>query len=706
MTLLENSQRNATAQANRLSREKSPYLLQHAYNPVDWYPWGDEAFEAARREDKPIFLSIGYSTCHWCHVMEHESFEDSEVAKLMNEVFISIKVDREERPDIDNVYMRVCQMVTGSGGWPLTIVMTPEKKPFFAGTYIPRGERFGRQGMLTLIPSIGEVWRTRREDVARSAEEIMQALQQASAAAAPGALSATTLEACFEELSSRFDGRFGGFGRAPKFPTPHTLLFLLRYAKRSGDASSLEMVEHTLSALRRGGIYDHVGFGFHRYSTDPEWLVPHFEKMLYDQAMLVMAFAEAFQSTRREAYAATVREVLAYVSRVLTDSEGGFYSAEDADSEGVEGKFYLWKEPEIRNLLGDEDAAFVIQSFGVQPGGNFPDPMGSGAGGENILHQAKMPAELARELDIAKEHWYQRWESARLRLFAEREKRVHPHKDDKILTDWNGLMIAAYAKAAQVLEEPRYTQAARRAADFILNRMKTSEGSLLHRYRESDVGVPGHLDDYAFMIWGLIELYEATFETEMLREALELNDYALLHFWDEANGGFFFTADNQESVLVRSKEIYDGAVPSGNSVTLFNLLRLARLTGRADLEEKADRLSAASGASISESPAAYALWMVALDFALGPSYEVVIAGNPQTGDTQAMLKALGNPFLPNKVTLLRSDDATSRGIKPLAEFTQLMTSTEGKATAYVCRNFQCALPTTDPQEMLRLLNAV
>ncbi len=698
---LENLQQNASSRTNRLIGEKSPYLLQHAYNPVDWYPWGEEAFEAARREKRPIFLSIGYSTCHWCHVMEHESFEDAEVARLMNETFISIKVDREERPDVDNVYMRVCQMVTGSGGWPLTIVMTPEKKPFFAGTYIPRRERFGRPGMLSLIPRIRETWLARQDDVMRSAEEIMEALEKVSAPAAPGTLGSATLDACFEELRSRFDGRFGGFGSTPKFPTPHNLLFLLRYSKRAGDADSLEMVERTLSAMRRGGIYDHLGFGFHRYSTDQEWHVPHFEKMLYDQALLTMAYVEAFQATKKKEYGQTAREILAYVSRALTHSEGGFLSAEDADSEGVEGKFYLWKEAEIRDLLGDEEAAFVIHAFDVRSEGNFSDPMGGEAGGENILHQAKTPEELAGALGITKADWDQRWESARARLFAEREKRVHPHKDDKVLADWNGLMIAACAMAAQALGEPRYAEAAQRAADFILSRMRTSEGGLLHRYREGDAAVPGNLDDYAFMVWGLIELYEATFEPRALRTALELNDYALRHFWDEAKGGFFFTADNQERVLVRSKEIYDGAVPSGNSASLLNLLRLARLTGRTD--EKAAQLSAAFGASIGESPAAYTLWMVALDFALGPAYEVVISGKPQAEDTQVMLRALREVFLPNKVVLLLPDDAASEEITGLAEFTRPMKTARGKAVVYVCRNFQCKLPATDPQEMLKLL---
>jgi uncharacterized protein YyaL (SSP411 family) len=705
MSHAEAGQQSEKARPNRLIHEKSPYLLQHAYNPVDWYPWGPDAFERAQKENKPIFLSIGYSTCHWCHVMERESFEDAEVARLMNETFISIKVDREERPDVDQVYMRICQMLTGSGGWPLTIVMMPDKKPFFAATYIPKGDRFGQMGMLTLIPRIRELWQTRQDDILKSADEIVSALEKVSSASVAGSLTSHTLEAAFEELSSRFDWRHGGFGRAPKFPTPHNLLFLLRYWKRTGDLHALEMVEKTLRAMRLGGIYDHVGFGFHRYSTDAEWLVPHFEKMLYDQALLLMAYSEAYQATQQEEYARTAHEIVAYASRSLLGPEGAFYSAEDADSEGVEGKFYLWKENEIRHALGPEEADLVIHAFNVSGPGNFSEAGADGPSGENILHQTEPPRAIAFHLGISELEFEKRWGAAREKLFAARELRTHPHKDDKILTDWNGLMIAALAKAARALGEPRYAEMAQRAADFILQRMREPDGSLLHRYREGQAAIEGNLDDYVFLTWGLIELYETTFEVSHLEAALKLNSYTLKEFWDDQEGGFYFTASQQERVLVRSKEVYDGAVPSGNSVAMLNLLRLARITGHAEWEEKASQLSGVFARSIQESPSAYTQWMAALDFALGPSFEVVVSGDPAAEDTQAMLQALQHCFIPNAAILLRPITPEAPEITRLADFTKPQTSLNGKATAYVCQNFQCQTPTTDIQQMLEFLRA-
>jgi len=691
--------------ANRLIHEKSPYLLQHAYNPVDWYPWGEEAFEKARREDKPIFLSIGYSTCHWCHVMEHESFEDPEVAQLMNETFVSIKVDREERPDIDNIYMTVCQMLTGSGGWPLTILMTPDKKPFFAGTYFPKESRFGRIGMLDLAPRIQEIWTTRRDEVLNSANQIISALQQTAESTQGEELGLPILKAAYEQIARRFDRSYGGFGNAPKFPTPHNFLFLLRYWKRTGDGAALEMVEKTLQAMRRGGIYDHVGFGFHRYSTDREWLLPHFEKMLYDQAMLAMAYTEAYQATGKEDYAQTAREIFTYVLRDMAAPTGGFYSAEDADSEGVEGKFYVWTLDEIRQVLDKEEADLVIRVFHIQRGGNFTEEATGRSTGANILHLKTPLSEVASDLKMAREDLQRRLEGARQKLFAVRERRVHPGKDDKILTDWNGLMIAALAKGAQALDEPEYAEAARRAADFILKTMRTPDGRLLHRYREGQAALSAHVDDYAFLIWGLLELYEATFEVRDLQMALNLNEDLLKHFWDERGGGFYFTADDSEELLVRPKESYDGAVPSGNSVAMLNLLRLGRITARPELEEKAARIGRAFSAGIQQAPVAHTLLLMAVDFAIGPSYEVVIVGNPQAEDTRAMLKTLRAQFIPNKVVLLRPGDQEMPEITRLAEFTKNQMSLNGKATAYVCLNYQCQLPTIDIPKMLELLGA-
>ena len=689
---------------NRLIHEKSPYLLQHAYNPVDWYPWGDEAFEKARQENKPIFLSIGYSTCHWCHVMERESFEDPEVAGLMNDAFVSIKVDREERPDLDHIYMAVCQMLTGSGGWPLTIIMTPEKKPFFAATYIPKSGRFGQAGMMELIPRIKEVWRSRYGEIMESSEKIFQALQGLDEKPG-GDLDGTTLTRAYQELGSRFDGEYGGFGSAPKFPTPHNFLFMLRYWKRRGDKSALEMVEKTLQAMRRGGIFDQIGFGFHRYSTDRRWLVPHFEKMLYDQAMLAMAYLDAYQATRRSVYKKTAEEIFAYVLRDMQSPGGGFYSAEDADSEGVEGKFYVWEKSEIQRVLDREEADFISRVFNVSEKGNFKEEATDRSTGSNIFHLDKSIQKIASELKISVPEFEKRLESARIKLFKTREGRVHPYKDDKILTDWNGLMIAALSRGAQVLGEPAYARAAGDAIRFIFEQLQTTEGRLLHRYRDGEAKITAHLDDYAFLAWGLIELYEATFESQYLRRALEINEDMLKYFWDEEAGGFFFTPDDGERLIVRKKEIYDGAIPSGNAVAMLNLIRLARFTGRTDLDEKASRIDNAFSSQIGQSPSAYTQFLVALNFALGPSNEIVIVGPTGAKDTEAMLKALRETYIPNRVILFRPIDKKSPEIDTLSGFIKNFNPINGKATAYVCHDFACELPTTDIDEMLKKIKS-
>ena len=689
---------------NRLIKETSPYLRQHAHNPVDWYPWGPEAFERAQRENKPIFLSIGYSTCHWCHVMAHESFEHPEVARLMNETFVSIKVDREERPDIDNVYMSACQVMTGSGGWPLSIIITPDKKPFFAATYIPREGRFGLIGMMELIPHIRELWATRRGEALSLSNKIATVLQQTSQDTPGEELDEATLELTYEQLAKRFDGQHAGFSSAPKFPTPHNLLFLLRYWKRGGNEAALDMVEKTLQAMRRGGIYDHVGFGFHRYSTDSQWLVPHFEKMLYDQAMLAMAYTEAYQATGKEDYGKTAREIFTYVLRDMTAPEGGFCSAEDADSEGEEGKFYLWTQEEVRQALGNEEADFVAKVFNIEKDGNFAEQATRRKSGVNILHLRKPLEEIASDLNLSQQDLQAHLEVIRQKLFAYREKRVHPMKDDKILTDWNGLMIAALAKGAQAFDEPEYAEAACRAADFILGNMRKADGRLWHRYRDGQAGVEANLDDYAFLVWGLIELYEAIFDARHLGVALELTSDMVRHFWDEDGGGLYLMPDDGESLFVRKKEIYDGAIPSGNSVAMLNLLRLGRMTATSDLEEKAARIGRAFPRSVKQSPSAHTQLMVALDFGIGPCYEVVIAGNAKAEDTKAMVKALRTRFLPNKVVLLNPSEQKSPEIAQLAEFTKNQSSIGGKATAYVCLNYNCKLPTTDINKMLELLN--
>jgi uncharacterized protein YyaL (SSP411 family) len=690
---------------NHLRNETSPYLRQHADNPVDWYPWTLEAFEKARKEDKPIFLSIGYSTCHWCHVMAHESFENPELARLMNETFVSIKVDREERPDIDSIYMRACQVMTGTGGWPLTIIATPDKKPIFAATYIPRESRFRLEGMMELIPRIRDVWATRRGEALSLSDKITTLLQETSRDTTGEDLGKATLKLAYEQLVEPFDEQHGGFSRAPKFPTPTNLLFLLRYWKRSGDAKALHMVEKTLQAMRRGGIYDHIGFGFHRYSTDSQWLLPHFEKMMYDQAMVAMAYIEAYQATNKEDYRKTAREIFTYVLRDMTGPQGGFLSAEDADSEGEEGKFYVWTHEQVREALGNEEADLVCQVFDIKKDGNFAEEASGEKSGANILHLRKPLDEIAADLNLSVQDLEARLEVARQKLFDYRDKRVHPMKDDKILTDWNGLMIAALAKGAQAFDEPRYAEAACSAADFILGTMRKANGRLWHRHRGQWTGVDANLDDYAFLVWGLIELYQATFDTSHLRFALELTDDMVRHFWDEDGGGFYFVPDDGEALLIRKKDIHDTALPSANSVAMLNLLRLGRVTGNPDFEERAAKLGRAFPGGVSESPAAYAQLMVALDFAIGPSYEVVIAGDSQAEDVRTMTRELGRRFLPSKVVLLNRNDGNVPEIAELAEFTKDQSSIGGKATAYVCVNHSCKSPTTDIDKMLELLDA-
>ncbi len=688
--------------------EKSPYLLQHAHNPVEWYPWGVEAFQKARAEDKPVFLSIGYSTCHWCHVMEKESFEDPEVAKMLNDTFVCIKVDREERPDLDAVYMEVCQAITGTGGWPLHIIMTADKKPFFAATYIPEDGRFGKMGMKQLVPEVGRLWKSKRNELIDSAEKITVLLKERekeSRGVEPvEELVESTLDEAYLHLAENFDEDNGGFGYAPKFPSTHNLSFLLRYWKRTRYDRALQMVEKTLKTMRLGGIYDHLDSGFHRYATDSKWLVPHFEKMLYDQAMLVTAYAEAYQATGREEYKQTAREVIGYVLRNMSGPSGGFYSAEDADSEGEEGKFYLWTEEEIREALSQDEAELVKKVFGIEEEGNFVETTTGKKNGKNILYMRKPLAETASDLHLSPEELQKLVDDAHQKLLAVRQNRVHPSRDDKVLTDWNGLMIAALAKASQVFGEPEFAAAAKKAADFIIGQLCDAEGRLVHRYREGEAGIAGFLDDYAFFIWGLIELYEAVFEAKYLRYAIDLADKMLEHFWDEENGGFYQTADYSETALIRSKEIYDGAYPSGNSVAALDLICLARMTGETRFEEKTAQLMHAFSIEVSRNPSAYTQLMIVLDFELGPSSEVVVVGDPQKEDTAKMLQTVRSSFLPRKVVLLRSTVEESPEITDLAKFTKDLHDKGGKATAFVCRNYACNLPTTDAQAMLELLD--
>lgn len=683
--------------ANHLIHEKSPYLLQHAQNPVHWYPWGQEAFQKAQGEDRPIFLSVGYATCHWCHVMAHESFEDDEVAHLLNQSYVSIKVDREERPDIDQVYMSVCQALTGRGGWPLSIFMTPEGKPFFAGTYFPKRSRLGMSGFVELLTQIADLWKRDREKIVQAGEDVTRSIQTRPDVPADSLpLTATTLESGQQQLAKTFDPVWGGFGAAPKFPTPHHLTFLLRRFKRSGDLQALGMTEKTLQAMRFGGIFDQIGLGFHRYSVDEKWLVPHFEKMLYDQALLAMAYTEAYQANKKPFYAQVTREIFTYVLRDLASSEGGFYSAEDADSEGQEGLFYLWTWQEVHQVLGQKTGDLFSRFYNLTPKGNFE-------AGRNIPTISIPLEEFALLEKMEHRELETLLEEARERLFQIRKKRIHPLKDDKILTSWNGLMIAALAKGSQALGDSAYARAAKKATDFILETMPTPTGGLYRRYRDGHLAYPGYLDDYAFFIWGLIELYETTFEIRYLEEAIRLNQRLIDLFWDPEQGGCYFTPRDGEALIAREKDLYDGAIPSGNSVTALNCLRLGRLTGNTAWEEKADRLFQNFSATVAGYPLAYTQFLNALDFMLGPSQEIVVAGDPEQKRTQEMITVIHRAFLPNKALLLRPQDDADRGIITLSPFVKDMISVNRQPTVYLCEHFACRTPITDLETLKSVL---
>ncbi len=589
---------------NRLSEETSAYLLAHGDNPVNWYPWGDEAFAAARTEDKPIFLSIGYSSCHWCHVMKEESFEDTEVAALLNDAFICIKVDREERPDIDNLYMRFTVVLTGGGGWPMTVIMTSEGDPFFAATYIPKNASFGRTGMMQLLPAVARQWETGREEIAAQAAEIERIVihsQQVSTVSREP--SQGVADSSFSAFRSSFDPEFGGFGTAPKFPSPHNLIFLLRYWNATGEQSALDMVTATLRAIRCGGIYDQLGFGIHRYSTDREWLVPHFEKMLYDQALLTMAFLEAYQATEDEFFAGTAREILEYVLRDMTSADGAFYSSEDADSEGGKGAFYTWSLDEMSRVLTPADLQVATEYWNVTESGNFREA-GALDNSRSILHLTRencsssltSPGELQDVIS-----------AARRTLLLSRESRPGPFRDEKVLSDWNGLMIAALARASIVLNDPQYLDAAVEAFEFISDRMMTVDGRLIHSFTMGRQGPEAFLDDYVFLIWACLELYSASLGQQYLHTAIELQGALDNHFADDSGGGYFFTGDYADPKIPRLKESYDGAVPSGNSVELGNLISLSKITGDPRYMESASRIESAFGASVSAAPTAYSM---------------------------------------------------------------------------------------------------
>ena len=680
------------AKMNHLANELSPYLLQHANNPVDWFPWGEEAFNKAKELDRPIFLSIGYSTCHWCHVMEHESFEDDSVAKLLNDNFVSIKVDREELPEIDHLYMSVCQAMTGSGGWPLNIVMTPQKEPFFAGTYFPKDRRGGRSGMLQILPMISEAWATKRDDIMISVNQVKNYLDKVNSKPAGDNLTEELVTSAYDQFRNGFDEEYGGFFGAPKFPSPHNLIFLMRYHYSYNNQFALDMVIKTLKQMRLGGIYDQIGFGFHRYSTDKHWLVPHFEKMLYDQAMIAMAYMEAFHITGDTVFENTTKEIFNYVLRDLTSKDGGFFSAEDADSEGEEGKFYTWTKQEIEEVLGKSLSEDFNTIFSIESDGNFNDESSGKKNGGNIPHLNDF--EFYNQSSI---------ESARKKLFDKRKNRVHPLKDDKILTDWNGLMIAALARASIIFQEPSYLEAAIKSSSFVLNKI-SKNGKLLKRFRNNQAAINSHLDDYAFITWGLLEIYEATFDSKYLSKSLDLMNIMVEDFWDEKNGGFFLGADQSEKLIVRTKTAYDGAIPSGNSVAVMNMLKLSRITGNVKWAELSEKTIRAFSEDIYRAPTGYTLMLSAFLFDTNKSKEIVIVGNGEDNKTKEFINSFHSKYAPHKILLFKDTSLNNNQLEQLANWTSTQYSIDDKPTAYICKNFACNQPTNDLKIALSLLD--
>lgn len=683
-----------TRQANRLVHETSPYLLQHAQNPVDWYPWGDEAFQLAAEHDKPVFLSIGYSTCHWCHVMERESFEDEATAALLNEHFIAIKVDREERPDVDDTYMKAIQMMTGSGGWPLSVFLTPQGRPFYGGTYFPPTSMVGRPSFPQVLLAIAEAWRDRRQETLGSAEKITEALASLHVSRSPTALSADILKRAFATLSSHFDESYGGFTDAPKFPQPSTLAFLLSYGHRTGDEKALRMVATTLDAMAAGGIHDHLGGGFHRYSTDRQWLVPHFEKMLYDQALLGTVYVQAYQATGDESYASVARGIFDYVLRDLTDANGGFYAGEDADSEGREGTFYVWTRAEIEAILPQKQAELFCERYGITKKGNFEN-------GTNVLHvtrsapQAKETSqESERELAIARQT-----------LLEHRSARPRPHRDDKIITGWNGLMISALACGGAVLAEPLYVVAAEKAARFVLDSLGAEE-RLMRYFRAGRAVEKGFLDDHAYMILALMDLYQATFDARWLDEAARLADRTIELFGDSESGGFFLTAHDVERLIVREKPGHDGAVPSGNSIAATALLRLAKTTGNEWYAWQAQRVLEAFSSAVVKSPTAFTAMLTALGLSIGPSQEIVIAASEQSAEAETLIDEVRRHFLPHAVLVLRPFGSGAKAVEDAVPFVGRLGPVEGRAAAYVCRDHACQRPVMSRNELREILLAI
>jgi len=675
---------------NHLGNETSQYLLQHADNPVNWYPWGDKAFQLAESLDKPIFLSIGYSTCHWCHVMEEESFEDEDVAKLMNEIFVCIKVDREERPDIDNIYMNAAMILNKSGGWPLNIFMTPDKKPFFAATYIPKYSNYGRKGMLDLLPEIKDIWINKREDVEIASDQIIEILNNSNENIESGIITSLEITKAYSNLLKGYDEIYGGFGTSPKFPMTNNLLFLLRYFYEESDLKALEMVENTLILMRNGGIYDQIGFGFHRYSTDNKWIVPHFEKMLYNQALLTFVYTECFQLTKNNKYKKVVDEILEFIKRDMTSDNNVFYSAIDADTEDGEGYFYTWTINELQKFLNNNEISIVKEIWGITVDGNFSMENNEK---RNILFNNSLDNVHSNIEELS-------FEEIRLKILLERDKRNKPLTDDKIMTDWNGLMIAALAKAGRVFKRDDYIERAEKAIAFFQDNMIYNNYSLYHYYRNEEGHISGYIDDYVFMIWGLLELYEATYNSEYLLMADSFSLKIYSEFFDTLSGGYFFNSSNSENLIIREKQYYDGAIPSGNSVHLSNLYRLWSLTGKIEYKKQVEKLINSVPGSIQTNPSAFTMLLTSYLYSISNSIEIVICTDKD--DIKEILDYLNEIYNPYITIIVKKPEDELLNI--VAPFTVELNMIDEKTTIYVCKNFTCEQPIFSKDDLIKAIN--
>ena len=675
----------APLHTNRLIHATSPYLLQHAHNPVDWYEWGAEAFARARAEDKPVLLSVGYAACHWCHVMAHESFEDAATAQVMNEHFVNIKVDREERPDIDSIYMTAVQAMTGGGGWPMTVFLTPDGVPFYGGTYFPPTPRYRMPAFTQVLLSIADAYRNRRDELLSAGNELLEHMRTASASSlAEGQITPAVLDEAYAMLHGQFDPSYGGFGRAPKFPQPMTFEFLLRYAQRTNTALAWEMLHKTLHAMAEGGMYDQLGGGFHRYSVDEQWLVPHFEKMLYDNALLARVYTEMFQATGEPFYQRIAEETLDYLVREMRHPDGGFYSTQDADSEGEEGKFFVWTPAELREVLHG-DALVFAQVYDVTERGNFE--------GKNILHLLRPPAEVARVTGMSVERIEAALGQGKRLLFAAREQRIKPGRDEKVLTAWNGMALRAFAHAARAFSRDDYRMVAEQNADFLLRELRDANSNLLRAWKDGRAGsVPAFLDDHALLADGLLALYEATFAPRWLIEARTLADTMLARFWDDAISGFYDTAADHEALVVRPRDTGDNATPSGNSAAADVLLRLAVIFDLPEYRARAEAILGSLAPFLARYPTGFGRYLAAAEFALGTPHEIALVGDPAAPDMQALCAVIFQPFRPNKVVVQRGSAAAAFTSPLLEGRTQL----DGRATAYVCQHYACRLPVTDP----------